>query len=331
MKLPCSHSGEPNASNGASSTSPSGRPSAGRLATGSSRGERLRGRAQRVGAQRRLGGAVAGGHQRARRLRRRAPRTTARRSTAGCEWRSAASAGRARRAAPRTQRAALARGAAQHGVDEPRPAAARSALASSTDSPTAAWAATPSRNASWKAPSRSAASTGGLEPLDRPPGQLGDQVVERRARAGRRRRRAAWRARGRARRGPARRASPCSARSAQASCSNTRRSTAKAHARAGGPRRGGRSRACTGCAADAWVAVRTGPARRRVRRGATVWQPRWTRSCKASWAGLFPVSCAVPEVPEFRPRRTFVQMLTISLKGLIICGESAESSRARGL
>ena len=38
----------------------------------------------------------------------------------------------------------------------------------------------PSRNTSWKAPRRSAARSGGVELLDRAPGEDGDHVVERR-------------------------------------------------------------------------------------------------------------------------------------------------------
>ena len=66
MKRPACQSGESKASNGASSTRPSGRPGRGM------RGDRELGReggrvaAQRVGAQRGLGGLVVGGHERAR-------------------------------------------------------------------------------------------------------------------------------------------------------------------------------------------------------------------------------------------------------------------------
>ena len=99
MKRPCAHSGEPKASNGASSTSPSGSPGAGRLAHGQRGGQLGRRGAQRVGAQRGLGGPVAGRHQRARLGRRRARRTTAPRST-----RDGSGAARPRRAWPRGAR-----------------------------------------------------------------------------------------------------------------------------------------------------------------------------------------------------------------------------------
>ena len=59
-----------------------------------------------------------------------------------------------------------------------RPAPPREVcLASSTDSRTAAWAGTRSRNASWSTPSLSGADRR-LEALDRPAGELRDHVVE---------------------------------------------------------------------------------------------------------------------------------------------------------
>ena len=115
MNAPCSHSGEPNASQAPSSTSPSGRPSAGRLATGSSRRE-LGGR--RSAARWRAAPPRPGGCRRpSARARRpaRAPRTTARRPSAGASGARAASAAvpsgqRLRRArAPRARRAAAPR------------------------------------------------------------------------------------------------------------------------------------------------------------------------------------------------------------------------------
>ena len=102
------------------------------------------GGAQRVGAQRGLGGLVVGGHQRPRVRRARASPTTASAIHSGCEWRSAAACGRVV-GQRRDQAAGLAGGAAQDRVDEPG-AAARVLLGElARDSPTAAWAGTRSR------------------------------------------------------------------------------------------------------------------------------------------------------------------------------------------
>ena len=97
----------------------------------------------------------------------------------GCEWRSAASAGVASGSASTSARASrdARRSTALTSVAPRR----EDAFASSTDSPTAAWAGTRSRNASWKTPSRSAATHRRLELADRPAGERLDHVVERRA------------------------------------------------------------------------------------------------------------------------------------------------------
>ena len=140
---PSRHSGAPWASKGASSTSPSGRPGAGVARHRQPRGQLGGGRAQRVGAQRGLGGLVVGGHQRPRGRRARASPTTARRSTrdaSGAARRPAACPRAAPRPAPRASRAAR-RSTALTSPAPPR----ESSLASCTDSPTAAWAGTRSR------------------------------------------------------------------------------------------------------------------------------------------------------------------------------------------
>ncbi len=120
----------------------------------------------------------------------------------------------------------------EHGVDEAGAARARRA-----------WPARPTRRrrrARARGRERSAGRPRGAArpaPADRAWRRAGRPAARSRGRAwrraGRSRSSAAWRARDRARPGRRRRASPCSARSAQASCSNTRRTTAYAHARAG--------------------------------------------------------------------------------------------------
>ena len=145
----------------------------------------------------------------------------------GCEWRSAASAGVRSGSASISGRASLA---ARRRTALTRPAPPRLwRLASSTDSPTAAWAGTRSMNASWKhaEPQRrqhaqARASRSAAARASRSRGRASPC-------AARRRRRAASPARGRAARAPP--ASPCSARSAYAPSSNTRRTTANARAR----------------------------------------------------------------------------------------------------
>ena len=158
MNRPCSHSGEENASNGASTTRPSGRRSAGCDATGrrscSSAGE-IRSVLARSAAS-------AGSLPAAISARAASGPSASNHSSAihsGCEWRSAASAGVASGSASTSARASRAarRSTALTSVAPRR----EDAFASSTDSPTAAWAGTRSRNASWKTPRRSAASTAG--------------------------------------------------------------------------------------------------------------------------------------------------------------------------
>ena len=176
------------------------------LAPASSRG----GRAQRVRAQRRLRRARCRPPSARAASRPRAPPTTARRPSAGASARSAASAG-----VPLGQR--------RH--ERPRPRA-RSRRSTALTSPAPRGAsrlgqldgladrgvggdAVQERELEDAEPQRG--EHGGLELADRAAGQALDHVVERRARAGRRRRRAASRARGRgrrARRGPPRRAAP---------------------------------------------------------------------------------------------------------------------------
>ena len=97
------------------------------------------------------------------------------------------------RPAPRASRAARRRTA----LTSPAPRR-DSRLASSTDSPTAACAGTRSRNASWKHAEPQRGEHGGLE-LARPAGRPASRSRGRASRgAGPRRRRAAWRAPGRA-------------------------------------------------------------------------------------------------------------------------------------
>ena len=205
MNAPCSHSGEPNASKAPSSTSPSGRPSAGLARDGQLRRELGAVRPQRVGAQRRLGRAVAGGHQRARGLgpERLEPQlgdparvgVAQRRPRRPCRRAAPPTSARASRAARRST--AFTRPA-------PRGASRLGQLDRLRRRPRAA--ATPSRNASWKTPSRSAASTAGSSSGDRALRQRARSRGRASPRAGRRRTRAGSRARGRARR--ARRARP---------------------------------------------------------------------------------------------------------------------------
>jgi hypothetical protein len=159
---------------GPSSTSPRGDRSM-RLATGSSARAPPRScagcwRAARLG--RRLPAASS-----ARAVSGRARPTTVG-DPLGCEWRSAASAACVGQRAD--QRAALARAAAQHGVDEPGAAGRRRALTSSTDSPTAACAGRRRGTAAGRG--RAAGrEDGGLEALRRAAGQRRSTVVQRRA------------------------------------------------------------------------------------------------------------------------------------------------------
>ena len=123
MNRPCSHSGEANASNGASRTRPSGRPVGGRAsATGRRCCERLRASCAACWPAARPRRARCRPPSARGRSRGRARRTTARRSTADSECLSAASAGVASGSAL-DERLRLAGGAAQHGVDEPAAAA----------------------------------------------------------------------------------------------------------------------------------------------------------------------------------------------------------------
>ena len=188
------------------------------------RGQLGGGRAQRVGAQRRLGGLVVGGHQRPRAARARASSHHSCGDPLGVR---VAQRGRLRRVLGQRldQRAGLAGGAAQHGVDEAGAAAA---------SPP--WRARPTRRPR-RGRARGRGRRAGRSRAAAPPARRGSRrsTGARRAPrsrgrawrgAGRRRRRAGWRApRSRASR-PSRSASPRSARSAHAPSSKTRRRTA---------------------------------------------------------------------------------------------------------
>ena len=95
----------------------------------------------------------------------------------GCECFSAACFGVDSGSAATSGRASLT-ARRRTALTRPAPRGA-SALASSTDSPTAACAGMRSRKVSWKTPSRSAARTGASSFGDRPAGQALDHVVER--------------------------------------------------------------------------------------------------------------------------------------------------------
>ena len=254
----------------------------------------------------------------------RARRTTARRSTRGCEWRSGRLRRRAPRAAPRRARGASRAARRSTALTSPAPRGA-SALASSTDSLTAACGGDAvqereledARGAARRAPAGSSRATGR-------PRQLVDQVVERRRAldgpvgelGGER---AVARVEARARRPP--RAAPGPP---TRSCSNTRRRTAYATARAGLTAsrrvRVARSWGHDRLAEAPPRSARLGPSVRRIVQG------------RPGVPGFRSALRVLPEgVPKSRLGRTFVQTLTISLKGLIILGESAESSPARGL
>ena len=174
MNRPCSHSGEPKASNGASSTRPSGSRSAGRAGTGSSSRVGL----QRVDAERGLGGLVSRRHQRPRLvgpervepqigdpLRVRVPE---RRLGGRAVGKGSISAGASR--------------AARRSTALTRPAPAREARLGQLDrlaDRRVRGHAVQERELEHAEPQ--GGEHGGLEPLDRPPGQLFDHVVERRA------------------------------------------------------------------------------------------------------------------------------------------------------
>ena len=177
MKLPRSHSGEANASNGPSSTSPSGRPGAGCDRDGQARRQLGRVGAQRVDAQGGLGRLVVRGHQRARGVR--AQRLPPQRGDPlGWEWRSAACAGVASSSAA-TSAARLAGAAAQHGVDELR-AAGRLALDQLDGLADRRVGGHAVRVGELVEAEAQRGEHERLEPLDRAPGERLDQVVERR-------------------------------------------------------------------------------------------------------------------------------------------------------
>ena len=218
--------------------------------------------------------------------------------------------------------AGLAGGAAEDGVDEAGAARARRAWRARPLSPTAACAGTRSRKVSWKTPRRRAARTGGSSLAGVAVGERARSRGRAWPRAGRCRRRAAWPARGRARRAAWRRASPCSARSAHAPCSNTRRTTAYAHARAGamvfmGSGIDGPSswavRAFTRAAASDWL--RSG-----LRKGSRF------RSFRS--AGKRPLSSVFPSCSNVRPNR--LKPTQFVPRGLMDRVQLADTPHGRG-
>ena len=161
---------------GPSTTSPSSGSSAGATGgDGQGARERLGVGDERVDAQRELRG--RGSSTRASRVppRPRTAPTRGRTIQRGWEWWIAASAGVASPGSPGRSRAAR-RSTAFTRRWPPR--LSPSDLASSTLSVTAAWSGTPSRNRSWKSPSRSAAATAGSS-LWTGRASVGDVVVDR--------------------------------------------------------------------------------------------------------------------------------------------------------
>ena len=106
-------------------------------------------------------------------------------SHSGCEWAIAAPSG-VPSSSCGEQRRGLARGTAQHGVDEPAPPRSpppprAPCLASSTASATTACAGAPLHKAELVEPEPERRSHGRVETPERPLGELLDQVVEGRA------------------------------------------------------------------------------------------------------------------------------------------------------
>ena len=227
ISRPCSHSGARRRRTGASRISASSLDA--RWRTGQALGELAAVDLERVGAQRGLGGLVVGGHQRAGVVGAERVEPQLRDPLrVGVGERGLGGRGVGQRG---DDRARLARGAAQDGVDEAGAARARRPWrARRTRRRRRARArgrgrsAGRPRGAARRAPAASSFRPGGGPALDHVV-ERGDALDGAVASCV-----ASARSRGSSRR---RRASPCRARSAQAPCSNTRRTTAYAHARAG--------------------------------------------------------------------------------------------------